>query len=210
MTADWKPPRLYAIADVGRFGRQKDPERALLSYAEALLNAGVELLQFRDKSSSSRRILSTAQELKRITRRRARLVMNDRPDLAPAADFDGAHLGQEDLSVAGARKVIGDRLLGISTHSLAQVSETDQFDCDYIAFGPVFPTVSKQNPDRVVGIESIRAARSLTQKPLVAIGGITRANCKQVIEAGADSVAVIADLLDSPSETVKEFLDILG
>src|ERR1043165_330301 len=159
MSADWKPPRLYAIADFGSFASQKNPERAVLSFAEDLLNTGVELLQFRDKDSSVRQILRRAREFKRINQGRAKLIMNDRADLAVAADFDGAHLGQEDLSAAGARKIMGDRLVGISTHNLAQVGEADRVPCDYIAFGPVFPTASKQNPDPTVGIEGIKSAR---------------------------------------------------
>ncbi len=137
--------------------------------------------------------------------------MNDRADLCLAADFDGVHVGQDDLSPAGARRVIGEKLLlGVSTHNPEQVKEANQTTADYIAIGPVFSTSSKANPDPVVGLDGVRAARKLTSKPLVAIGGITRQNCLSVIEAGADSVAVISDLVTDPRKSAEEFLRILG
>ena len=137
--------------------------------------------------------------------------MNDRADLCLAAEFDGVHVGQEDLSPAGARKVIGDTLwLGVSTHNAQQIEEADKTSADYIAIGPVFSTASKVNPDPVVGLDGVRKARALTQKPLVAIGGINRANCRSVIEAGADSVAVISDLMREPRKSAEDFSRILG
>ncbi len=140
-----------------------------------------------------------------------RLIMNDRPDLAQLAEFDGVHVGQDDLSPDRARRVIGQRLwLGVSTHNPEQLAAADQGSADYIAIGPVFATASKTNPDPVVGLEGVRIARKLTHRPLVAIGGITRANCRSVIEAGADSVAVISDLVREPAKSAEEFLRILG
>jgi thiamine-phosphate pyrophosphorylase len=137
--------------------------------------------------------------------------MNDRADLCLAAGFDGVHVGQEDLSAQGVRKMIGASLwLGVSTHNTGQVQQADQTSADYLAIGPVFSTASKTNPDPVVGLEGIRKARSLTRKPLVAIGGINRANCRSVIEAGADSVAVISDLMREPRKSAEDFLRILG
>ncbi len=139
--------------------------------------------------------------------------MNDRADLAVAAEFDGVHVGQDDLSPKGARKIIGpDLWLGVSTHNPSQVEEADQTTADYIAVGPVFATTSKERPDPVIGLDGVRQARALirTGKSLVAIGGITRANCLSVIEAGADAVAVISDLLREPRKSAEEFLRILG
>jgi thiamine-phosphate pyrophosphorylase len=137
--------------------------------------------------------------------------MNDRADLCLAAEFDGVHVGQDDLSPESVRKVIGpDPWLGVSTHNPEQLAEADETSVDYIAVGPVFATVSKANPDPVVGLEGVRRARQLTRKPLVAIGGITRANCRSVIDAGADSVAVISDLVRDPRKSAEEFLRILG
>jgi thiamine-phosphate pyrophosphorylase len=136
--------------------------------------------------------------------------MNDRPDLALAASFDGVHVGQDDLSPEAARHVVKNGLIGVSTHNIDQVRAADSTDCNYIAIGPVFATSSKQNHDPVIGLDGIRVARAATKKPLVAIGGITRANCREVIEAGADSVAVISDLLREPQQAVAEFLSLLA
>lgn len=142
--------------------------------------------------------------------RRLRLIMNDRADLCLAVGWDGVHVGQNDLSPASARQILGSsRWLGVSTHNPEQVGEADQSPADYIAIGPVFSTLSKANPDPVIGLEGVRAARRLTQKPLVAIGGITRQNCRSVIDAGADSVAVISDLVREPGKSAEEFLCIL-
>jgi thiamine-phosphate pyrophosphorylase len=139
-----------------------------------------------------------------------RLVMNDRADLCLAAEFDGVHVGQDDLSAESVRKIIGpDRWLGVSTHNPEQLREADLTSADYLAVGPVFATSSKERPDPVVGLEGVRRARALTQKPLVAIGGITRANAASVIEAGADSAAVISDLLKAPRKSAEEFFGIL-
>ncbi len=139
-----------------------------------------------------------------------RLIMNDRADLCLAADFDGVHVGQDDLLPESVRKIIGpDRWLGVSTHNPEQLAEADQTSADYLAVGPVFATSSKEKPDPVIGLEGVRRARQLTRKPLVAIGGITQANAASVIEAGADSVAVISDLLRDPGKSAEEFLRIL-
>jgi thiamine-phosphate pyrophosphorylase len=158
-------------------------------------------------------MLADARELKRIVLNSGepvKLVMNDRVDLCVAAGFDGVHLGQDDLSVEGAHSICRQPILiGVSTHNPAQVKIADQTSADYIAIGPVFQTSSKANPDPVIGLEGIRAARKLTQKPLVAIGGINRENCTQVIEAGADSVAVISDLIRNPAESAKYLLKLL-
>jgi thiamine-phosphate pyrophosphorylase len=203
-------PRLYAILDTSCFA---DPA-SLFAAAEELTAGGVTLIQYRNKSGNARQMLEHARELKRRLNpsngRNLKLIMNDRADLCLAADFDGVHVGQDDLSPASARKIIGDNLwLGVSTHNPEQVREADLTTADYIAIGPVFSTSSKVNPDPVVGLEGVRAARKLTSKPLVAIGGITRQNCRSVIEAGADSVAVISDLVTAPRKSAEEFLRIL-
>lgn len=199
-------PRLYAILDASCFKGAED----LFQTAEKLFAAGVTLLQYRNKSDNCREMLDNARELRRRLPGSVKLIMNDRVDLALVADFDGVHVGQDDLSPEGARKVIGTNLwLGVSTHNPEQVIEADKTSADYIAIGPVFATSSKANPDPVVGLEGIQQARNLTRKPLVAIGGITRANCRSVIEAGADSVAVISDLVHEPQKSAEEFLRIL-
>jgi thiamine-phosphate pyrophosphorylase len=209
-------PRLYPIIDFSCFTAKTDPLAAMLNFAEALLTGGATILQYRDKSSAAGRFLSNARELHRLSLDRAKLIINDRVDLALACDADGVHLGQDDLSPTAARKIFDQikdgrtRIIGFSTHNLSQVHEADSMPIDYLAVGPVFATSSKVNPDPVIGLDGVRAARAATQKPLVAIGGITRANARQVREAGADSVAVIADLLDAPAKAVEDFLRVLG
>ena len=127
--------------------------------------------------------------------------MNDRADLCLAADFDGVHVGQDDLSPESVRRIIGpDRWLGVSTHNPEQLRDADLTSADYLAIGPVFATSSKDKPDPVVGLAGVRRARELTRKPLVAIGGITRANAASVIEAGADCIAVISDLITGAAQ----------
>ena len=171
-----------------------------------LAGAGCLVLQYRNKSGNARAMLDQARELKRYLGNSVRLIMNDRADLCVAADFDGVHVGQDDLSPECVRKIIGpNRWLGVSTHNPEQLREAELTSADYLAIGPVFSTSSKENPDPVVGLEGVRRARALTKKPLVAIGGITRANAASVIEAGADSVAVISDLLESHANLQRNF-----
>lgn len=206
---DWRDQagRTYGILDASCFSA---PE-LLFAAAEELARAGVKIIQYRNKTAHARTLLMQAKELKARIGRRAQLIMNDRADLCLAAEFDGVHVGQDDLSPESVRKIIGaNRWLGVSTHNPEQVAEADRTSADYIAIGPVFATASKANPDPIVGLAGVRRARELTFKPLVAIGGITRQNCALVIEAGADSVAVISDLVRDPRKSAEEFLRILG
>jgi|SRR5579863_10190431 len=200
-------PRLYAILDRSCF----TDSQILFSTAEELLAGGVTLLQYRNKNGNAHEMLEQARELKLRLGDGAKMIMNDRADLCLAVGFDGVHVGQEDLSPEGARKVVGTMLwMGVSTHNREQLEEAEKTSADYIAIGPVFSTSSKANPDPIVGLEGVRQARALTQKPLVAIGGINRANCRSVIEAGADSVAVISDLTREPRKSAEDFFRILG
>src|SRR5438270_6642482 len=211
-------PPLYPIIDFSCFAAQPDPITAIVRYAEELIAAGATLLQLRDKSQPDepKRFLSCARELRRVTWDKATLIINDRLDFCLASDADGVHLGQDDLSPESARRIFDQvkdgktRIIGFSTHNLAHVIEADALPIDYIAIGPVFATGSKANPDPVIGLEGVRQARRVTKKPLVAIGGITRQNCSQVKAAGADAVAVISDLLESPAKAVADFLRVLG
>jgi thiamine-phosphate pyrophosphorylase len=209
-------PRLYAIVDAASFSTTEN----LMAYADELVAGGCTLLQYRNKSGNTRLMLEQARELRRQLWAKApaphshtpqvRLIMNDRADLCLAAEFDGVHVGQDDLSPESVRKIIGpDRWLGISTHNPEQLAEAELTSADYLAIGPVFATSSKERPDPEVGLEGVRRARLLTRKPLVAIGGITRLNAASVIEAGADSVAVISDLLREPRKSAEEFFRIL-
>jgi thiamine-phosphate pyrophosphorylase len=200
-------PRLYPIVDAAFFSTIED----LIAFSEELVAGGCTLLQYRNKSGNARVMLEQTRELKKHLGDSIRLIMNDRADLCLVAEFDGVHVGQEDLSPESVRGIIGpDRWLGVSTHNLEQVREADGTSADYIAIGPVFSTSSKVRPDPVVGLDGVRRARQLTRKPLVAIGGITLGNVGSVIEAGADSVAVISDLLREPRKSAEEFFRILG
>lgn len=210
MPGPLRPPKLYAILDVSFFALPLRTTSAIVDYARDLAAGGVTWLQYRNKVGTTREMLDHAREIRRALHDGVTLIMNDRADICIAADFQGVHVGQSDLSPQGARTVIGDaRILGVSTHNLDQLKEAAAGPADYIAYGPVFVTSSKRDHDPVVGIEGMRAARAATLKPLVAIGGITRTNARSVIEAGADSVAVISDLLGSPAKVAEEFLRLL-
>jgi thiamine-phosphate pyrophosphorylase len=202
-------PRLYAIIDPAQAGG-----RSSLEVAAALLAAGVRLIQYRDKQVSSRELYASAQEVAECVHPAGGIfIVNDRADIARAVDADGVHVGQDDLPVESARALLGPgKLVGYSTHVLEQVREADASSADYIAFGPIFPTASKANPDRVVGLSGLREARKATRKPLVAIGGITLETARAVIEAGADSVAVISALVGASDirARAQEFLKQVG
>ena len=199
-------PRLYCIVHSASFPSTAE----LVHFSTELIGAGCTLVQYRNKNDSARLMLEQASELKQQLGSSARLIMNDRADLCLAADFDGVHVGQDDLYPESVRKIIGpDRWLGVSTHNPEQLRGAGLSSADYLAIGPVFATASKDKPDPVVGLAGVRRARELTRKPLVAIGGITRANAASVIDAGADCIAVISDLLREPRKSAEEFLRIL-
>jgi thiamine-phosphate pyrophosphorylase len=204
-------PRLYAIVDAGVLAARGV---ALEDFAQGLRAAGVELVQYRDKAGSPQAVLRAASVLREVFSGAAcRLVLNDRADLAVLAGFDGVHVGQDDLSPEDARRVVGaNRVVGASTHTDDQVRAADSTGADYIAIGPAFATGTKIDTEPVVGLEGIRRARALTAKPLVAIGGITRANARSVLDAGADSIAVISALLapgESVEQVARDFLELL-
>ena len=199
-------PRLYAIVDSSYF----PDSRSLLAFVEEIVSGGVTLLQYRNKSGNARPMLDQAGEIRSLVLGKVTLIMNDRADLCVAAGFDGVHVGQDDFSPESVRKIIGPiRWVGVSTHNPQQIASADQTSADYVAIGPVFPTSSKERPDPVVGLEGVRIARKMTGKPLVAIGGITLANCRAVIDAGADSVAVISGLVTAPHKSAEEFFRVL-
>jgi thiamine-phosphate pyrophosphorylase len=204
-------PRLYPIADEGVLGRHV---LDVALFSEELRAAGVELLQYRNKTGSPQDVLRAALAIREVfVGVTCRLILNDRADLAVIARWDGIHVGQDDLLPKDARRVVGtERWVGVSTHTEAQVSLADRSCANYIAVGPVFATGSKLDAEPIIGLEGVRRARALTGKPLVAIGGITRENARSVIDAGADSVAVISALLavGEPIEKVaRDFIEIL-
>ncbi len=192
-------PRVYPIVDTGALKRRgRDP----LWFAEALLEGGARILQLRHKEHYSRAVFETASALAGLCARAgARLVIDDRADIAALLDA-GVHLGQNDLPPRLARRVLGEaRLLGFSTHNEAQLRAAEEEPADYLAIGPVFETLSKENPDPALGLQRLAALRALTEKLLVAIGGITRDQARAVLRTGVDSIAVIGDLM--PEEMTK-------
>jgi thiamine-phosphate pyrophosphorylase len=199
-------PPLYAILDPSLMAQP------MSRVADSLVNAGVNLVQLRDKRSSPRAIYHQAKEMAaQLVNSGVRLIVNDRADIAAMCGASGVHLGQDDLPVEEARAICGKALwVGVSTHNLVQLRDADRTSADYIAVGPIFPTGTKENPDPVVGIDFLRAARQRTRKPLVAIGGITVESAADVFRAGADSVAVIRDLLAAPdpASRAREYLAI--
>jgi thiamine-phosphate pyrophosphorylase len=197
-------PRLYVILDAGMLTEPAGET------AQKLMDAGVKLLQYRAKDAGARELLTESRTIGEVVRRaNCTFIVNDRPDVAYLAGADGVHVGQDDLDVEQARKVIGqDRWVGVSTHNLEQFQAAAATSADYIAVGPIFQTGSKANPDPVVGTDLLRRVRALSQKPIVAIGGITLDRAAEVLKAGADSVAVISDILKAkdPAAMAREFI----
>jgi thiamine-phosphate pyrophosphorylase len=200
-------PRLYVILDSGLTTL---PEK---DCAISLADAGVRLLQYRNKAAAAGRLLASSRAFaEALLPRGVLFFVNDRPDVAFLAGASGVHIGQEDLSVEQARSILGgDKLVGVSTHNLEQFQRAAATSADYIAVGPIFSTSSKSNPDPVVGTDFLRKVRPLTEKPIVAIGGISLERAAQVIEAGADSVAVISGIVakDDPGARAREYIHAL-
>jgi thiamine-phosphate pyrophosphorylase len=185
-------PRFYPILDVATVtGRGWD----VVEVADQILGAGAEILQFRHKGHFSRRVFEDLHRVAELCRAaKAVFVVNDRVDIARVVGA-WVHLGQEDLLPSEARAIAGaNAVIGYSTHNESQLRAAIGEPADYLALGPIFGTASKENPDPVVGVEELRRLRAISDRPVVAIGGITRSNARRAIEAGADSVAVIGDL----------------
>lgn len=186
---------LCVITDV-RLARGHDH----VAIAEAALAGGADMIQLRDKTGNLRDLLPQAQTIQALCRARgAVFIVNDRVDLALAADADGAHVGQEDLPAASARRLLGPgRLMGVSTHSLAQAEAAQQVGADYIGFGPMFATGTKDTAYTPRGLEALRGIRRAVSLPILAIGGISLENVSLVIEAGATAPAVISAVVAAP------------
>ena len=195
-------PRVYPITDTQLSG---------LTHVEQIklfVDGGATLVQVREKNASSLEFYKVARQACSVAA--VSVIINDRADIAQAVGAAGVHLGQDDLPPEAARRLLGnDVIIGYSTHSLPQVMEATKLPVDYIAFGPVFQTASKSDSSPVVGLEGLRAARNVTNKPLVAIGGITPANAGEVIAGGADSVAMISGLLAGSGDISSKLRDLL-
>ncbi len=194
-------PRIYPITDT---------RLSKLSHAEQvkrLVKGGATFIQLREKRSSMKDFFADAAEALRFARKNgAKIIINDRVDVALALGADGVHLGQEDLPPEEARKILGERaIIGFSTHNLKQAIEAIKLPVNYIAVGPIFDTKTKENPENAVGLEAIENVRKeIGNFPLVAIGGINSMNFREVLDAGADSAAIISDLLSEPDEISKK------
>jgi thiamine-phosphate pyrophosphorylase len=199
-------PTLYAILDAESCHRRN---LSLGQVAEAWQQAGITLLQYRDKTATDDTYLHNASRIKSVFH--GTLLINDRAHLVTEAAWHGLHIGQTDLTPAEARNLIGPgKILGLSTHTAGQVRHANNEPVDYIAIGPVFATATKLDTEPTIHFEGVRTFRALTRKPLVAIGGITHANALQTKHAGADSVAVISALLSSPDALIKTAQDFLA
>ena len=201
-------PKIYPITDT---------RLSKISHAaqvERLADGGATFIQLREKYASSQDFYQAARAALEIARRcGVKIIINDRVDIALALRCDGVHLGQDDLPPERARRILGEAaIIGFSTHNLEQAVRAVKMPIDYLAFGPVFATMTKENPDRAVGIEGLKRIRqSIGDFPLVAIGGITSENFREVLEAGADSIAVINSLIsdaDKITERTRLFLDL--
>ena len=202
-------PRLYAILDAEAVQRRG---LDVLNTAMAFRRAGVKLLQYRDKIHQPSEILALARKVHAVfVGSGCMLILNDWPELAVEAEWDGVHVGQDDMMVEETRRIVGpERWIGLSTHNARQMQEAQATSADYLAIGPVFPTSTKTDAEAAVGLSAVRSARLLTTKPLVAIGGINRSIALSVLDSGADAVAVVSDLLsdsEAVEETTRSFLE---
>ncbi|MBI2461384.1 MAG: thiamine phosphate synthase [Candidatus Rokubacteria bacterium] len=201
--------RLYLVTD-----RRQVPERGLLESLEAALAAGVPAVQLREKDLTGRELYRLAIEVRELTRRHgARLLVNDRLDVALAVEADGAHLPSDSFPVAEARRLLGpDRLIGVSTHSAVEAVEAQAEGADFVVLGPIYDTPSKRPFGSPLGPGVLRAARAEIAIPIFAIGGVTAANAPEVLAAGADGVAVISAILAAPDpkEAARALLAVLG
>lgn len=197
---------LYLITDSKLAGDRSNKE-----VVEATISGGADLIQLREKDYTTRQLIKEGRELLKVTRKAGiPLIVNDRVDVALAIDADGVHLGQEDMPLVEARKILGkDKIIGISTHNLEQAMEAEAEGADYIGYGPVFATTTKGGAP--VGVESLKRVMKVIKIPVFAIGGIKLNNLKQVIEAGTNRVAVVsgivaADDIKKTSEAYKGML----
>lgn len=199
------PSRLYAIVDTAQTGG-----RPLAEVIDAMLAGGVSVLQLRVKDSPAGEFLRLALDARERTARAGCLfIVNDRVDIALAARADGVHLGQDDLPLEAARPLMGERLIGISTHSVEQAEQAERGGADYIGFGPMFPTRTKETGYASRGPAMLRSVRSRVRLPIVAIGGITAGNVAQTWESGADAAAMIG-YLTRGEDVAARVKDILG
>jgi thiamine-phosphate pyrophosphorylase len=192
-------PSLYAILDPEQ-ARGRSIEEAL----DELLRAGIKILQLRAKAMPARDFLDLARAVRALTRAHGcRFIVNDRADVALACDADGVHLGQDDLPLHAARRLLPTKIIGISTHDRSQAKQAEEGGADYIGFGPIYGTATKETGYSARGPAMLRELRGIVAIPIVAIGGINEGNVSEVWAAGADSAAIISDILGAEHITTK-------
>ena len=201
------PSRLYPIVDT-----LGDSQRSHVALAQAIVDAGVRLFQLRVKDQPTSRFVEIARDIKTFADHSGvQLIINDRPDIAKLIDAAGVHLGQQDLPAAAARQILGPtKIVGVSTHNLSQAeAAAREGAADYLGFGPIYPTTSKERPDPVQGLDGLRSIRRRVGIPIVAIGGITADTMAEVLTAGADAVAMIGEIVGAADvrAKVRELLD---
>lgn len=200
-----KPFKLYVIT-----GEQFHPGRPMIEVMEEAIKGGCDIIQLRDKKSSRREVLAKAKELRELTLRYSvTFIVNDYIDIALSVDADGIHLGQDDLPLSDARKIVGDKIIGISTHAIEEARQAERDGADYIGVGPVFPTKSKEDVVDPVTTSYVRQVAAEISIPFVAIGGIKLHNVDQVLEAGARRICAISEIVGSSDiqGTCRTFLD---
>lgn len=187
-------PPIYPIID-----NSISPSNKIKEIAQDMVAGGARIIQFRAKGLFSKEFLESALIIRRITKDSGVVfIVNDRVDVALLADADGVHLGQDDLPVKEARKLLGaNKIIGYSTHNMREALEAKKLPIDYISFGPIFPTKTKPDAQTPKGLKGLAEARKAVDMPIVAIGGITEANMRHAFMEGVDSVAMISDILTS-------------
>ncbi len=195
-------PKIYSITDKRLSGISN------LEQCKRLIEGGSKFIQIRDKTARSDEFFESAKRITALaSEHNVTIIVNDRVDIALTVGTDGVHLGQDDLPVSKARQILGnDAIIGLSTHTVQQAIAALDQPIDYLAIGPVFATNTKQNPDKVVGLEGVRRVRDVIGDfPLAAIGGINRENLEDILDAGADSVAIVSGILSKPDEISSKF-----
>ena len=201
-------PKIYPITD------RRITKLSHAHQVEKLIEGGAEFIQLREKYASPKDFYEFAKQALTIARRQnVKIIINDRVDIALSLKADGVHLGQDDLPPEHARKILGEKsIIGFSTHTLEQAIAAVNLPIDYLAIGPVFATQTKETPENIVGIEGIKRVReAIADFPLIAIGGITSENFRDILQAGANSVSVISNLLSNAekiTEKIKKFLSL--
>jgi len=200
------------MKDFGIYIIITNPSLSYVAIAEKCVSHGIKMLQLREKHLSDRELIKIGKEIRSITKGSGtNFVINDRPDIAAICDADYLHLGQDDISIEDARKVVGNMKIGLSTHSIEQAAEALKKKPDYIGFGPIYKTNAKAIPDKPVGTDQLKQVLGFAHVPVVAIGGIFPENIGQIIDAGARNIAMVRHfmLTDDLDARIQEISDLL-